>query len=127
MDRFGAALEQLYRQVGADLTNPFLVSALASTDVALGLQEEGIEKARRAMAMRPVSEDAVDGTLIAIRFAVVCAWAKRLDLAFEQLYTTIRMPNDWLTYGDLKTNPTWDPVRKDSRFEEILAELAPND
>ena len=53
-------------------------------------------------------------------------WATQLDPAFEQLYTAIRMPNDRLTYGDLKTNPTWDPLRKDPRFEKLLAQLAPD-
>jgi hypothetical protein len=117
----GTAREQLYRKVEADPANPFLLSALASTDVALGRQDEAIKEARRAMEMRPISEDAVDGTMQAIRFALVCAWANQLDLAFEQLDIAIRTPNDWLTYGDLKTNPCWDPLRKDARFEKLLA------
>jgi hypothetical protein len=97
------------------------------TDVALGREEESIQEGRRAMEMRPISEDAVDGPTIATSFALVCAWANQLDLAFEQLYIVARMPNGMLTYGDLKTNPTWDPLRKDPRFEKLLAELAPKD
>jgi hypothetical protein len=30
-------------------------------------------------------------------------------------------------YGDLKTNPSWDPLRKDPRFNILLAKLAPRD
>jgi hypothetical protein len=30
-------------------------------------------------------------------------------------------------YGDLKLDPFWDPLRKDLRFEKLLAELAPKD
>jgi serine/threonine protein kinase/tetratricopeptide (TPR) repeat protein len=127
VEQFGAAREQLYTKVEADPTNPFLMTALAHADLALGHKEESLEEARRAMEMRPVSEDAVDGPMLAIRFAVVCAWANQLDLAFQQLYIAIRMPNEWLSYGELKTNPIWDPLRKDPRFDKLLAELAPKD
>ena len=32
-----------------------------------------------------------------------------------------------LCYGLLKSDPLWDPIRKDPRFEKLLAELAPRD
>ena len=77
--------------------------------------------------MLPISEDAFDGPVIATNVALVYVWANRLDLAFEQLNIVIHMPNDRLTYGDLKTNPGWDPLRKDPRFEKLLTQLAPKD
>jgi hypothetical protein len=99
--------------------------ALARADVALGRKEESIQEARRAMEMRPISEDAVDGTFIAAIVASVYAWANESDLAFEQLNILIKLPGLVLTYGDLKTDPFWDPLRKDPRFDKLLAELAP--
>jgi hypothetical protein len=30
-------------------------------------------------------------------------------------------------YGVLKLDPDWDPLRKDPRFDKLLAELAPHD
>jgi hypothetical protein len=30
-------------------------------------------------------------------------------------------------YGELKLNPIWDPLRKDQRYEKLLAKLAPKD
>jgi serine/threonine protein kinase/tetratricopeptide (TPR) repeat protein len=127
MEQFGAAREQLYRKVEADPSNPLLMTALALTDSALGRNEEGIKEGRRAMEMRSISEDAFDGPVIATNVALAYVWANRLDLAFEQLNIVIRLPNSRLTYGDLKTNPGWDPLRKDPRFEKLLAELAPKD
>jgi hypothetical protein len=60
--------------------------------------------------------------------AVVYAWANQSDFAFEQLNILIKMTSYLLvTYGNLKTNPNWDPLRKDPRFDELLAELAPRD
>ena len=127
MEEFGAAREQLYRKVEADQTNPFLWAALACADVALGRTEESIQEARRATEMRPISQDAVDGPGFAAKLAAVYAWANQSDLAFEQLNILIKMPGYLLSYGDLKTNPTWDPLRKDPRFDKLLAELAPKD
>jgi hypothetical protein len=127
MGEFGAAREQLYRKVEADPTDPFLMSALASADIALGRKEEGLQEGRRAMEMRPISEDALDGPYIAANVAVVYAWANQSDSAFEQLSILIKMPSGFLTYGDLKTDPSWDPLRKDPRFDKLLAERAPKD
>jgi tetratricopeptide (TPR) repeat protein len=127
LEEFGAAREQLYRKVEADRTDPFLLTALALADVALGRKEESIQEARRAMEMRPISEDADDGPMIAANVAAVYAWANQPDLAFEQLNILIKIPSFFLNYGDLKTNPSWDPLRKDPRFEKLLAELAPRD
>ncbi len=127
MGEFGAAREQLHRKVEADRTDPFLILALAFADVALGRNEESIQEGRRAMEMRPISEDAVDGPNIATDVAMVYTWANQSDSAFEQLSILIKMPSSLLTYGDLKTDPSWDPLRKDPRFEKLLTELAPRD
>jgi hypothetical protein len=57
---------------------------------------------------------------------MVYVCANQLDSAFEQLDMLIKMPVG-LAYGDLKTNPGWEPLRKDPRFEKLLAQLAPRD
>jgi serine/threonine protein kinase len=127
MEQFGAAREQLNRKVEADPSDAFLMSALASADLALGRKQESIQEAQRAMEMRPLSEDAVEGPAIASDAAVVYAWTNQLDLAFTQLNTLAKIPGQDFNYGDLKTNPDWDPLRKDPRFDKLLAELAPRD
>jgi serine/threonine protein kinase/Flp pilus assembly protein TadD len=127
MEQFGAAREQLDRKVKADPTDPFLMTALALADLALGRTDESVEEGRRAMEMRPISDDALDGADIATILVSVYVWTKQLDVAFERLNVLAEMPNLGLTYGDLKTNPSWDPLRNDPRFEKLLAELAPRD
>ena len=115
MGEFGAVREQLYRKVEADPSQSYLLMALALTDVALGHREEGIQEGRRAMEMRPDSEDAADGPIIAANFALVCAWANQPELAFEQISILVQMPGWFLNYGNLKTYPGWDPLRRKIR------------
>jgi serine/threonine protein kinase len=124
-EQFGAAREQLYRRVEADRTNPYLMTALALADVALGLREESMQEGQRATQIRPASDDAVEGSVIAAGVVLVYVWADQLDTAFQQLDSLVRAPNYRITYGDLKTYPGWDPLRKDPRFEKLLAKLAP--
>jgi hypothetical protein len=126
MEEFGPAREQLNREVKADPTNPWLMKALAYADVALGRKEESIREGRRGMELLPISEDADDGSTIAGGAAQVYAWADEPDFAFEQLNNLVHIPA-LLSYGDLKTNPGWDPLRKDPRFDKLLAQLAPRE
>jgi serine/threonine protein kinase/Flp pilus assembly protein TadD len=127
MEQFGPVREQLYQKVEADRTDPYLLMSLALVDVALGRKDESIKEARDAMEMRPIAEDAIEGPVIAQRLALIYAWANEPALAFEQLNILIKMPAGSITYGNLKTNPSWDPLRKDQRFDKLLAELAPRD
>jgi hypothetical protein len=50
-----------------------------------------------------------------------------LDVAFEQLNIVVQTPNNCLTYGQLKTYPGWDGLRRDPRFDKLLAQLAPHE
>ena len=127
MKEFAVARAQLCQQIEADPSDPWLITVLALTDVALGRKDEGIQEGQRALEMRPISEDAWDGPVVARNVAIVYATADQLDAAFEQLNRLIQMPADPLTYGDLKTCPCWDPLRKDPRFDKLLAELAPRE
>src|SRR5262249_53454610 len=53
---------------------------------------------------------------------LIAAWVGDKDLAFEQLATAVRLPGGSLSYGELKLNPWWDPLRGDPRFEKIVEE-----
>jgi len=103
-----------------------LLSSLAVVDALLGHREEAISEARRAVEMCPISKDAMAGPGLLINLAVVYAWTNELDLAFETLGPLTKTP--WgIYYGDLKRDPYWEPLRKDARYEKLLAELAPRD
>jgi tetratricopeptide (TPR) repeat protein len=128
MEGFRATREQLYKQIDTDPTNAFLLSVVATIDLALGHNEEAILGAKRATEMMPISKDAMIGPLLVKTLAFVYAWAGEWNLAFEQLDILVKRPNNsFLNYGDLKFDPAWDPLRKDPRFDKLLTELATRD
>ena len=57
--------------------------------------------------------------------AVIYAWTGDKDRAIERLAEAAKLPGSHVTYGHLRLNPFWDPLRADPRFEGIVASLAP--
>jgi TolB-like protein/class 3 adenylate cyclase/Flp pilus assembly protein TadD len=97
---------------------------LGLADAAFGNKEDAIREARRATELVPVSKNAIEGALLIKYLAVVYAWTGEKDLAFEQLTIAAKLPG-FLSYGELRLHPRWDPLRGDPRFEKIVASLAP--
>jgi len=97
---------------------------LGMADAALGNKEDAIREGRRAVELMPVSKNAIEGALLIRYLAVIYASTGEKDLAFEQLAIAARIPG-YLSYGELRLHPRWDPLRGDLRFEKIVASLAP--
>jgi serine/threonine protein kinase/Flp pilus assembly protein TadD len=123
---FVAARDELKQQVEAHPDNASLLSALAIIDMTFGRKQEAIRNAQRAVEICPISEDAVQGQRLLDNLAIVWAWTDQPDSALSELSKSIRTPAG-VTYGELKLNPAWDPLRKDPRFDNLLAQLAPRE
>jgi hypothetical protein len=89
-------------------------------------QEEAIQAARRATEMLPISKDAVEGSPLVSKLALVYAWTNEPDPAFQELTMSVEIPGG-IHYGELQLDPSWDPLRGDPRFDKLLAKLAPKD
>jgi serine/threonine-protein kinase len=101
-------------------------SVLGLIDAALGHKEQALREGRRACDLVPLTKDAFNAMAHLLNLAVIYAWTGERDLAIQQLATVAQTPNG-PTYGDLKLNPEWDPLRGDPGFEKIVASLAPRD
>jgi hypothetical protein len=77
--------------------------------------------------MLPVSKDAFHGPPLVVNLEIVYALTNEPDLAFQALDVSIKTPASGVTYGQLKLDPRWDPLRADPRFEMLLAQLAPHE
>jgi serine/threonine protein kinase len=123
---FAEVREQINQRVIGKPNDALLLSVLAVVDAWLNKKEAAVSEAKRAAEMLPVSKDAYDGPAILLNLAVVYAWTGELDLAFETLDPLTKMPFG-LSYGELKRDPYWEPLRRDPRYNKLLAELAPKD
>ena len=99
--------------------------ALGVIDAALGNKDAAIREGERAVELMPVSKSAVDGPALMRYLAVIYAWTGEKDRAIEQLAEAVKFPVVGLSYGNLRLNPLWDPLRGDPRFDAIVASLAP--
>jgi len=72
----------------------------------------------------PVSTDAYDGALMLVRLAHVYTDVGETDRAIEVLEQAAALPAG-PAYGLLQLDGEFDPLRADSRFQKIVASVAP--
>jgi TolB-like protein len=99
--------------------------ALGVVDAALGNKEDAVREGQRAVELLPVSKSAIEGPLLIEYLAVIYAWTGDKDRAIERLAERAKLPGTGLSYGHVRLNPIWDPLRGDPRFDAIVASLAP--
>jgi TolB-like protein/class 3 adenylate cyclase/Flp pilus assembly protein TadD len=125
-DAFTRARKEIEGLVNQQPDYAQALCALGMIDAVLGNKEDAIREGRRAVELLPVTIDSIDGARLVEYLAVIYAWVGQRDLAFEQLRIACSIPG-YLSYGSLKLDPLWDPLRGDPRFEKIVASLAPSD
>jgi hypothetical protein len=115
--------------------NMDLLSDLGLIDAFLGRREEALSEGRRAMELRahalPTAQDPMFGSytneaFLKRSFAMICVWAGEHELALEQLEAVTKVPGG-PSYGELRLDPMWDPLRGDPRFEKIVTSVAPKE
>jgi serine/threonine-protein kinase len=99
--------------------------ALGVVDAALGSKEDAIREGERAVELMPVSKSALEGPMLIRYLAVIYTWTGDKDRAIERLDEAAKLPGAFLTFGHLRHDPIWDPLRSDPRFDKIVASLAP--
>lgn len=121
---FTAARAEQEKRVGAQPNYGPAVCVLGLIDAGLGRKEDALREGRRAVQLLPVAKDAIDGAHMVEYLAIIATWVGEKDLACEQLDIVTRLPG-YVSYGELKLQPYWDPLRGDPRFEKIVTSLAP--
>ncbi len=127
---FADARIEAEKTVTADATDALNLSVLAMIDAGLGRADEAVAEGRRACEMLPVEQWARSSPMAGSNLAVVYAWTGRPDLAIAKLQELVRRPSGenmpiQPSYGDLRLNPVWDPLRGDQRFALVVEQLAP--
>jgi serine/threonine-protein kinase len=123
-EQFTAAHAEAAALVAAQPEDAKAIAVLGLIDAGLGSRDDALRETRRAMELLPMSKDSYDGPLMRMYFAIAAANVGERELAISELQELATIPSP-TTYGDLRLNPMWDPLREDPRFEAIMSSLAP--
>jgi tetratricopeptide (TPR) repeat protein len=116
-EAFAAAREKTEAKLRDHPDNGILVAQLGLIDAGLQRRPEAVAEGLRAVELRPISSDAVDGAAVLSSLAMIYAWVGDVDLAIERLTFLAKMPGG-PDYGQLKLDPAWDGVRRDPRLQK---------
>jgi tetratricopeptide (TPR) repeat protein len=109
-------------------------AALGRLYAYMGRKEDAIRESRRAVELCPESTDALNGAQRACDLALVYALTGETDQAITLIERLLRIPgatvrfefyNGGITQAELRLRWQWDKLRKDARFQKILAEPEP--
>ncbi len=119
---------QLAPQVQAELDKQpdslNLLGQLSWIDVCLDRKAAAIAAAKRAVALLPLGKDAYFGARQLTGLAQIDAHAGEPDEALKIISELLAMPagGEMMSIQRLKLDPVWDPLRKDPRFQKLIAD-----
>ncbi|MGH8042026.1 MAG: tetratricopeptide repeat protein [Rudaea sp.] len=97
--------------------------ALGFAAAGLGLKDEALREAHRATELLPVGRDAFAGPEVLGYAARIDEYAGDHDAAIAKLQRLMAMPAGlWVSPAMLRIDPAWDPLRKDPRFQKLIAD-----
>ena len=124
---YEAAVQQLIEELSKVIKDSGaeadLRSSLGVAYAALGNAPAAVSEGQKGMALKPTSEDPVDGPNREEQMAQIYALLGNADEAIPILKRLLPIPSfTEITPELMRINPIWDPIRNDPRFIELLAE-----
>jgi TolB-like protein/Flp pilus assembly protein TadD len=97
----------------------------------LGRKEDALREGKRAMELKPITHDVIEGAVAEDFYALMCTRLGLTDEAITRIERLLTMPfavdyaDESVTLSDLRQRWEWDPLRNDPRFQKILAAPEP--
>ena len=123
-DAFVVAGSKIEAKLQQQPYDGLLLSMAGLIDAGLGRDKEALAKGRRAVELRPIGDDALDGAVVITNLAMTYAWLGDNKSAIERLNFLAKTPGG-PDYGELKFDPAWDGLRGDAQFTKIIEGLRP--
>ncbi|MGI8956745.1 MAG: tetratricopeptide repeat protein, partial [Chthoniobacterales bacterium] len=130
-EKFDAARPVLEAETLAHPVNALRHARLGLLYAYMGRKADAVREGNRAVELQPMSEDAFDGPENASTLALIHARLGDKDAALEMIGQLLRKPGGVFFYeasmslSELRLRWQWDPLRKDPRFQRLLAESEP--
>jgi TolB-like protein/Flp pilus assembly protein TadD len=86
----------------------------------LGRKEDAIREGERGLALDPVAKDSIMGPYDQHQLARIYMLVGEPEKALDQLEPLLKIPY-YLSPGWLKIDPNFDPLRKNPRFQKLVA------
>jgi len=115
-ERARSILEKAIQEGSDDASRHMMLGMVLA---GLGEKDAAIAEGKRAVALLPESQDALDGPKMTLALAQIYAWTGENEAAFELLERSLTTPAG-VTVSSLKLSPIWDPLRADSRFQGLI-------
>ncbi|HVL18381.1 MAG TPA: tetratricopeptide repeat protein, partial [Gemmatimonadales bacterium] len=90
----------------------------------MGRKDEAIREGQRGLAILPITKDAYGGPYNQLQLVRIYAILGETDKAVDQLEPLLRTPF-YVSPGWLRVDPNFDPLRKNPRFQRLVAGRAP--
>jgi TolB-like protein/Tfp pilus assembly protein PilF len=114
--RARSTLEKAIQQGSDDASRHIVLGMVLA---GLGEKDAAIAEGKRAVALLPETQDALDGPKMTLMLAQIYAWTGENDAALELLERSLITPAG-VTVSSLKLDPIWDPLRSDARFQALV-------
>lgn len=118
---YESAKDILERAVERNPIDPSRHILLGETYAGLGRKSDAIRQGKRAIELRPESQDAVDGIKMSVGLAQIYTILGEGDMAIELLEHCVASPCG-VTRNSVRLDPTWDSLRNYPRFQKMLAQ-----
>lgn len=105
--------------------DPTYLAPLGLLDAYLGKKDDALRESRRAVELCPESKDAANGPAYSSNLALVYAVTGEAEQALTLLERLLTTPSANVTLSELRLSWKWDGLRKNPRFQKILAAPEP--
>ena len=121
---FAAARQWTTNRRNEETREPLHYRLLSLCDAVRGRKDDAIREAQHVCEICPMKRDASIAPSYLENLALVYALTGERKLALDQPEALAKM-YDSITYGELRSNPYWDSLRGDPRFEAVVVGLTP--
>ena len=114
-----SSLETLKRMANKNPIDPRVQMNMGLVYSMQGDEEQAVMRGQQAMALYPLSKNAINAQRIHIQMGSIYLQLSQADKCIELLDSLKDKPLG-MEIGELKTNATWDPVRDHEVFKAII-------